>query len=90
MEANKEVVSKVLRGAFVERDATVEDRYLMVVADGDLVLAHGRYVSLGQKPLVAVDIFEVKNGRVVEHWDVMQEEVAASATASGNPMFTAG
>jgi hypothetical protein len=24
----------------------------------------------------------------VEHWDVMQEEVPVSATASGNPMFT--
>jgi hypothetical protein len=24
----------------------------------------------------------------VEHWDVLQEEVPASATASGNPMFT--
>jgi hypothetical protein len=25
---------------------------------------------------------------VAEHWDVMQEEVPASATASGNPMFS--
>ena len=123
METNKEVVLKVLRGAFVERDATVVDRYFspdyvqhnpvipdgpsaianlittlkdlsnevgMVVAEGDLVMAHGRYVGWGPKPLVAVDIFKVKNGRGVEHWDVMQEEVAASATASGNPMFTAG
>ena len=30
---------------------------------------------------------KVKDGKVVEHWDVMQEEVPASATASGNPMF---
>jgi len=30
----------------------------------------------------------VKNGKVVEHWDVMQEEVPTSATASRNPMFT--
>jgi predicted SnoaL-like aldol condensation-catalyzing enzyme len=60
----------------------------MVVAEGDLVMVHGRYVGWGPKPLVAVDIFKVKNGKVVEHWDVMQEEVPASATASGNPMFT--
>jgi len=26
--------------------------------------------------------------KLIEHWDVMQEEVPASATASGNPMFT--
>jgi predicted SnoaL-like aldol condensation-catalyzing enzyme len=111
----------VLRGAFIERDATVVDRYFspdyvqhnpvipsgskaianliptlkdlsyeigMVVAEGDLVMVHGRYVGWGPKPLVAVDIFKVKNGKVVEHWDVMQEEVPAFATASGNPMFT--
>ena len=27
MESNKEVVLKVLKGAFIERDATVVDRY---------------------------------------------------------------
>jgi predicted SnoaL-like aldol condensation-catalyzing enzyme len=121
METNKEVALKVLKGAFIECDATVVDRYFspdyvqnnplipsgskaiakliptlkdlfyeigMVVAEGDLVMVHGRYVGWGPKPLVAVDIFNVKNGKVVEHWDVMPEEVPASATASGNPMFT--
>jgi predicted SnoaL-like aldol condensation-catalyzing enzyme len=39
--------------------------------------------------MVAVDMFRLKSGKVVEHWDVMQEEVPASATASGNPMFSA-
>ena len=60
----------------------------MIVAEGDLVMVHGRYVGWGPKPMVAVDIFRVANGKLAEHWDVMQEEVPASATASGNPMFT--
>ena len=60
----------------------------MTVADGDLVMVHGRYTGWGPKPMVAVDIFRVENGKVVEHWDVMQEEVPASDTASGNAMFT--
>ena len=60
----------------------------MAVADGDLVMVHGRYVGWGPKPMVAVDIFRVENGKVVEHWDVMQEEVSAADTASGNAMFT--
>jgi predicted SnoaL-like aldol condensation-catalyzing enzyme len=60
----------------------------MVVAEGDLVMVHGRYVGWGPKPMVAVDIFRLANGKVAEHWDVMQEEVPASATASGNPMFS--
>jgi len=48
-------------------------------------MVHGRYIGWAEKPLVAVDIFRVRNGKLVEHWDVMQEEVPASATASGNP-----
>ena len=60
----------------------------MAVADGDLVMVHGRYVGWGPKPLVAVDIFRVRDGKVIEHWDVMQEEVPAGNTASGNAMFT--
>jgi len=60
----------------------------MVVAEGDLVMVHGRYVGFGPKPMIAVDIFRVANGKLAEHWDVLQEEVPASTTASGNPMFT--
>lgn len=60
----------------------------MAVADDDLVMVHGRYTGWGPKPMVAVDIFRVENGKVVEHWDVMQEEVPAANTASGNAMFT--
>jgi predicted SnoaL-like aldol condensation-catalyzing enzyme len=62
----------------------------MAVADGDLVMVHGRYTGWGPKPMVAVDIFRVKDGKVVEHWDVLQEEVPAANTASGNAMFTIG
>jgi predicted SnoaL-like aldol condensation-catalyzing enzyme len=59
----------------------------MIVADGDLVMIHGRYTGWAEKPMIAVDIFKVADGKLVEHWDVMQEEVPASATKSGNPMF---
>jgi predicted SnoaL-like aldol condensation-catalyzing enzyme len=60
----------------------------MAIADGDLVMVHGRYTGWGPKPMVAVDIFRVSGGKVVEHWDVMQEEVPAAETKSGNAMFT--
>ena len=55
----------------------------MAVAEGNLVMVHGRYTGWGPKPMVAVDIFRVENGKVVEHWDVLQEEVPADKTASG-------
>jgi predicted SnoaL-like aldol condensation-catalyzing enzyme len=60
----------------------------MVAAEGGTVMVHGRYTGWGPKPMVAVDIFRVVDGKVVEHWDVMQEEVPATSTASGNSMFT--
>ena len=57
----------------------------MAVADGDLVMVHGRYTGWGPKPMVAVDIFRVENGKVVEHWDVMQEESLRPIHRAGTP-----
>jgi predicted SnoaL-like aldol condensation-catalyzing enzyme len=59
----------------------------MIASSGDIVMLHGRYVGLGPKPLVVVDIFRVKKGKLVEHWDVLQDEVPTEQTKSGNPMF---
>jgi predicted SnoaL-like aldol condensation-catalyzing enzyme len=59
----------------------------MIVAEGNLVMVHGRYSGATAVPLVAVDIFRFEDGLVVEHWDVLQDELKASATVSGNSMF---
>ena len=60
----------------------------LVVAEGDFVTIHGRYFGWGPKPMMAVDIFRVANGKLAEHWDVMQEEVPAAHTVNGNRMLT--
>ena len=62
----------------------------MVVGSGDIVMIHGRYTGWTTKPLVVVDIFRVEGGKLVEHWDVVQEETPAGQTKSGRPMFTPG
>jgi len=59
----------------------------LIVADGDFVMIHARITGFGPKPLIGVDILRVKEGKLVEHWDVLQEEVPAENTASKNPMF---
>jgi predicted SnoaL-like aldol condensation-catalyzing enzyme len=59
----------------------------MMSASGDIVMIHGRYTGWAPKPVVAVDIFRVSGGKVVEHWDVMQEEIPAAQTKNGNAMF---
>jgi len=48
----------------------------IVVAEGDKVIVHGRYSIEGQTPLIAADIFIVKDGKLQEHWDILQNESA--------------
>jgi predicted SnoaL-like aldol condensation-catalyzing enzyme len=59
-----------------------------IVADGDMVIAHGRFSKIGL-PVnwIAADILILKDGILVEHWDVIQEEATREQSKSGNPMF---
>ena len=59
----------------------------LILEDGPFVMIHSRYVGWGDKTMIVVDIFKVVDGRFVEHWDVIQEEVTADKTTSGNAMF---
>ncbi|MBE9586409.1 nuclear transport factor 2 family protein [Mucilaginibacter sp. JRF] len=52
----------------------------------NLVISHSRVQGWGPTPLIVVDIFRFEDGKIAEHWDVVQEEVPTSKTASGNPM----
>ena len=59
----------------------------LVTSEGEYVMVHARITGFGPKPLIGVDIFRVENGKLAEHWDVLQEEVPADKTVSGNAMF---
>ena len=56
-----------------------------IAGEGDMVFVHGRYTGYAPVPMVAVDIFRVVDGKLAEHWDVLQPE--EQQTASGRPMF---
>jgi predicted SnoaL-like aldol condensation-catalyzing enzyme len=56
-----------------------------VAADGDLVFLHIKAKNFDGKDMALVDIFRLKNGKIVEHWDVMQDVPATAANA--HPMF---
>jgi len=67
---------------------TLKYEHDMIVAEGDLVILHGRFSGIGQpKNWIAADVVRIENGRLAEHWDVIEDEVAASESASGRPMF---
>jgi predicted SnoaL-like aldol condensation-catalyzing enzyme len=59
-----------------------------IVADGDSVIVHGRFSGFGQ-PVnwIAADIVRIANGVLVEHWDVIEDEVSKQESKSGRPMF---
>jgi len=44
-----------------------------VLADGDYVMVHAHAkANAGDRGSAVMDIFRLENGKVVEHWDVMQ------------------
>jgi predicted SnoaL-like aldol condensation-catalyzing enzyme len=51
-----------------------------VIADGDLVALHGTYYGFGPDPLVAFDLFRVKDGKLAEHWDALTPLVPDTAS----------
>lgn len=59
----------------------------LIIAEGDLVAIHGRIRGWADTPQVVVDIFRVENGKLAEHWDVLQDEVPVSAGLTGIAMF---
>ncbi len=60
----------------------------VIVADGDFVIAHGRFSGFGA-PVnwIAADIVRIQDGVLVEHWDVIQDEATEEQSKSKAPMF---
>src|SRR3989442_5886122 len=60
----------------------------VIVAEGDLVIVHGRFSGFGASVnWIAADIVRIKDGVLIEHWDVIQNEATREQSKSGKPMF---
>jgi predicted SnoaL-like aldol condensation-catalyzing enzyme len=62
----------------------------LIIADGDMLMLHGRFSGLGLSAnWVVVDIVRTENGLLAEHWDIIEDEVTRDKSVSGLPMFGA-
>jgi predicted SnoaL-like aldol condensation-catalyzing enzyme len=60
----------------------------LIVAEGDYVIAHGRFSGHGRPSAwIAADVIRFEDGKLAEHWDVLQDEATRAQSVSGLPMF---
>ena len=60
----------------------------IVLAEGDYVIAHGRFSGHGRPAAwIAADVVRIEDGKLAEHWDVLQDEATKAESVSGLPMF---
>ncbi len=55
----------------------------LMIAEGDFVAIHGRIRGWADAPQVVIDLFRIEDGKLAEHWDVLQNEVPANAALGG-------
>lgn len=64
----------------------IYDQVHQVLAQGDMVLAVSEG-TFGGKPTAYYDLWRVENGKIAEHWDVMETIADRSAWANENGKF---
>jgi predicted SnoaL-like aldol condensation-catalyzing enzyme len=63
----------------------------LILANSDYVILHGRFSGHGlPRNWIVADILRVENGKLAEHWDVIQDEASKGSSLSGLPMFGDG
>jgi predicted SnoaL-like aldol condensation-catalyzing enzyme len=57
-----------------------------LIAEGDLVVVHNHHTRYpGDRGVAVIDIFRLEDGKIVEHWDVLQD--VPESAANNNTMF---
>src|ERR1700692_507343 len=84
IEPGREGLFDLIRSAPV----TLRYEHQLIVAEGDHVIVYGRFTGEGRPVAsIAADVVRVEDGRLAEHWDVLQDEATEAESKSGLPMF---
>ena len=70
---------KGLADQAIAKNPAFKYQMIRVFTDGNIGIAHGIYEGFAKVPLVGFDIFRLKDGKIVEHWDNL------SPVAANNP-----
>lgn len=71
---------------FTEAFPSLHFDFKRLIAEEDLVVVHSHLVRKpGDRGMAVMDIFRLENGKIVEHWDVLQE--VPESAANSNTMF---
>jgi predicted SnoaL-like aldol condensation-catalyzing enzyme len=84
IEPGREGLFDLIRSAPV----TLRYEHQLIVAEGDYVIVYGRFTGDGRPVAsIAADVVRVEDGRLAEHWDMLQDEATEAESKSGLPMF---
>jgi predicted SnoaL-like aldol condensation-catalyzing enzyme len=74
MTDGREAVKTFLQGLGIDSWPTRQVKFERVIAEGELVMLQTAQPASDTSPgTVIVDIFRVENGKIAEHWDVIQQ-----------------
>jgi predicted SnoaL-like aldol condensation-catalyzing enzyme len=72
--------------SYIKQAGRIRCEVKRIAIDGDLAFVHVRYLDWGGQETAGVDIFRFDaDGKIVEHWDVLQPVPASSKNS--NTMF---
>lgn len=80
----REALRQALLSMGLDKAPKSKVEFARVSAEGDLVWLHTHAMWAGAESVI-VDIFRVEDGKIAEHWDVIQAIPAKSA--NGNRMY---
>ena len=79
----RETAVAALHEKFAHPNARFEIKKILV--DGDLAVVHVRAFPSGGKEAAVADFYRIRDGKIVEHWDVLQ--LVPETAQNSNTMF---